>query len=169
MVKTKHIEHRTHNSLSYNIKLFKNKHSVFSYILTFKRTQSSHSSKQNTYNGERPSFNLMKAAKSKLSLGFMDILNQVRSLCLTFEIVNAYVSLVGVLQFFTKINILVDPPLVTSGQVGNLLISLMALRHKKSNTFTSKAARTLTFPKFSQYGLRSIAMECLHFGTIFGP
>ena len=122
-----------------------------------------------TYNGVRPFSNLVKASNSRLNLKFMDILSQVRSLCLTFEFSMHMSHLMESYRSLQKINIVVDPPLVTSGQVGNLLISLMALRHRKSNTFTSKAARTLTFSKFSQYGLRSIAMECLHFGTIFGP
>ena len=46
------------------------------------------------YNFEKTVFQISESLQFKiyLSLGFMSILGQVRSLCLTFEIFNAYVS-----------------------------------------------------------------------------
>ena len=62
--------------------------------------------------------------------------------------------------------------LVTSGQVGYLLLLLVSTRTSKESlhkSFASSVARVLKFSRLSQHGLRSIAMECLLFGTMSRP
>ena len=113
------------NSLIYNIKLFKIKHSVFSYTLTFKKEHNHLTFPNDTHiQWWKTIFQFNESPNSRLKLRFMDILCQVRSIIYLLKfsmhmshLIKSYSSL--------KINILVDPPLVTSGQVGNLLLSLV--------------------------------------------
>ena len=93
-----------------------------------------------TYNSERPSYNLMEAPIQNWNSALWTFCVRLDQLSTFSNFQNAYVPLDEVLQLFTNKHIGGPTP-----------------------------GHFWTFSKFSQYGLTSITMECLRFGTIFGP